>query len=440
MRIALIGFMGAGKSSVAQYLAKDAGLRIAETDDRVIQQSHGKPISDIFQDEGEAYFRERETEALRLILQEEVEVISCGGGVVTRSENIEMLREAGYTLVYLDAPFDLLCERVGGDPSRPLFRDKEKAKELYAQRETLYRTCADLIISILNRPPQFFSRVLLQLFSSSRDGESGSLPLSLFCVVGDPICHSRSPLIHNVAFSKEEVGKYYFAWRHQESGCGHLCALLRNGALAGASVTMPLKEVLLGQVDELTHSAQAIGALNTLYLQNEKLVGENTDWAGIVSAIEERTSFVDKKVGVFGAGGTARAAAYAVREKGGVLHIFNRTQEKAMKLAVEFGGVVGSFSDEAMIRSCDILIQTTSVGMKPNEEQSIVPPECFRPGQVVLDLVYSPKETLFLSFAKKAGAEVIYGDRVFLWQGVRQSEIFSGGKAPVEIMEKALSL
>ncbi len=437
MKIALIGFMGAGKSSVAAALASRNDMRVLECDERIVELCNGKSIPEIFKDEGEGFFRSKESEVLRLIVQENVDVISCGGGVVTQDENVQLLKEHGYRIVYLDAPFELLCERVGGDPSRPLFYDKEKARQLYGEREALYRECADLILPVGEQSASSIAHILMQLLSSSKEEEKKE---SLYSVVGDPICHSRSPLIHNAAFEAFETTKYYFAWRLTGDDCKKLCRLLRSGALAGASVTMPLKEMLLEQVDELTDSAQAIGALNTLYLQEGKVVGDNTDWSGIVRSIEEQTPLVGKKVGVLGAGGTARAAAYAVKEKGGALYIFNRTQEKAQKLAEQFGGTSGALSDEDGIRSCDILIQTTSVGMKPNEEHSVVPAECFRAGQVVLDLVYVPKETRFLLFAKSAGAKVIYGDRVFLWQGVRQSEIFSGGKAPVEVMKRALSL
>lgn len=142
--IIICGFMGSGKSTVGTELAKITGRRFIDTD-ALIEKEQGVAIKAIFATHGEEYFRELEYECCKKISELKNCVISTGGGTLTFDRNVDVLKSGG-KIVFLDADFDIICERIGNSKSRPLFQDKEKARELYEERQEKYLNAADIVI------------------------------------------------------------------------------------------------------------------------------------------------------------------------------------------------------------------------------------------------------------------------------------------------------
>ncbi len=192
-------------------------------------------------------------------------------------------------------------------------------------------------------------------------------------------------------------------------------------------------------LDEIDPVAQKIGAVNTILNRNGRLFGTNTDYAGAVSAIEDVIPVKDRKVIVLGAGGAARAVCAGLAEKGAVVHVANRTPGRARALAEAFGlnwsGLdgIGGFGAQ-------IIINATSVGMRPHEDETpLMDASVFRGALAAMDIVYAPVETRFLKEAGKAGCKTINGLKMLIYQAAGQFELWTGLKAPLKVMEEALT-
>jgi shikimate dehydrogenase len=215
---------------------------------------------------------------------------------------------------------------------------------------------------------------------------------------------------------------------------------MRKMGIHGLACTIPHKIAIMKFLDEIDPIAEKIGAVNTVVNRNGKIVGYNTDWLGAINPLEKITRLSGKTVAVIGAGGAARAVVFGLTKKAAKVTIFNRTKEKADQLAKEFNCHSESIDNKEAIKKVDIIVNTTSVGMKPLENKTPIATENIGKNQIVFDIVYSPSETKLLKEAKKKGAKIIYGKEMLLYQGTAQFEIFTGHKAPVEVMRRALSV
>jgi len=222
---------------------------------------------------------------------------------------------------------------------------------------------------------------------------------------------------------------------------------MRGLGIHGLNVTMPHKSTVIAYLDEVDPAVKFLGSANTILNKNGKLSGFNTDGVGALKALRENgTELSEKKVLLLGAGGAAKAIAFALAEEVGELVVLNRAAEKARELAEALGRmfnkkvVGGSLSPDAIaknLRDSDILINATSVGMKPNLSQSLVAPQWLRSDLTVMDIVYNPVETKLAEDAKAAGAKVISGVEMLIYQGAASFEIWTGRAAPIEVMQKA---
>ncbi len=258
----------------------------------------------------------------------------------------------------------------------------------------------------------------------------------VFGIIGFPLSHSLSPVMHNRAF--EELGinavYLYFPCREVEG----VVAGMKSLSIKGLSVTIPHKEKICRYVDELDPIAKSIGAINTLVNKGEKVIGYNTDAYGAVMALKSRIEDLRaKKVLIIGAGGASRAIGFALKEEGAEISITNRTEQRGIALAKELKAKFYPFSD---IRGdFDIVIQTTPLGMYPEiEKMPSVPDSIFEKKPVVMDIIYNPMETAFLKLAKKKGCETISGVDMFVYQGAKQFELWTGKQAPVSIMRETV--
>ena len=259
----------------------------------------------------------------------------------------------------------------------------------------------------------------------------------IFAVAGNPIAHSLSPLMHSTAFRRENVNAVMLPLKVKS--LDDLLTIVRDLPLDGVAVTMPLKqEVLphLANMDPLTHR---IGACNTLRTGADgKLYGFNTDVAGIVRPLERRMKLHGARILVLGAGGAARAAVFGLVEQGAEVFIVNRTHEKAVALARKAKAHV---LKQALLskQRFDAIINTTPCGMTGIKQQLPIKENELN-ASLVFDLVYTPLETPLLKLAKARGLAVISGLEMFVQQGARQFEIWTGKAAPEAEMLRVVEL
>ncbi|MDP6648100.1 MAG: shikimate dehydrogenase, partial [Candidatus Woesearchaeota archaeon] len=191
----------------------------------------------------------------------------------------------------------------------------------------------------------------------------------------------------------------------------------------------------------IDETAQKIGATNTIVNKNDKLMGYNTDYYGAIEALKEKTPLNNKKALVLGAGGAARAVIYGLKKEGAGITIVNRTKEKAEKLASDFDVKFSEINNmKKLVIDNDIIVNTTSVGMVPNINESIIKEDEFVSGKIVMDIVPIPPNTKLLKIAKSAGCQVISGNRMLLHQAIKQFRLWTGQDPKFKLMESKLKL
>lgn len=259
-------------------------------------------------------------------------------------------------------------------------------------------------------------------------------------IIGDPVAHSLSPVMHNAGYETLGIdNKFVFLGAKVKAGdVSVVIQSMRKMGIHGLACTIPHKVEVTKFLDEINETAKKIGAVNTVLNHRGKLIGFNTDWLGAVTPLEKITTLFGKKVLVLGAGGAARAVVFGLLKRQAKVKIFNRTRETAIKLAEEFGCQTTNLDVKSEIGNFEIIINTTSVGMKPMENKTPIPTKFITKQQIVFDIVYVPFETKLLKEAKKKGAKIIHGIEMLLNQGTAQFEIFTGQKAPEEEMRRAL--
>lgn len=263
-------------------------------------------------------------------------------------------------------------------------------------------------------------------------------------LIGHPVEHSFSPPMHNAAFEALNMDYVYTAFdvdpadlRQAISGAGAL-------NIRGFNVTIPHKIEVMKYLNEIDEIASLIGAVNTIDFKDLK--GYNTDGIGAVKAIGEVTKIKNRNVVIAGAGGASRAISFYIAKYGAdSLTILNRNVEKAKRLAgdVSSSGLIDDVKSDSIgnmdLNDADILINTTPVGMHPNvDDTPVALAGDMHENLVVFDAVYNPNETGLLKQAINAGAKPVYGIKMLLYQGAESFEIWTGRKAPVDVMEDAL--
>ncbi len=264
----------------------------------------------------------------------------------------------------------------------------------------------------------------------------------IYGIIGDPVAHSLSPVMHNAAFEKLGMDAVYLAFRVPKGELKDAIQGAKSLGIAGLNVTIPLKEKALSFVDA-EEVAEKIGAINTIDFSSGTPVGYNTDGIGSLRVLKETVGQIGgKKALILGAGGAARAISFYLDAEGAMVTIANRTKERAAQLAsrlhnADFIGLEGEL--EKRIETSDILINATSVGMHPNEDATLVNADLMHPDLVVFDIVYNPMETKLLKEAKKAGVKKIAdGVKMLVYQGAASFKIWTKMEPPIEAMEKAV--
>lgn len=271
---------------------------------------------------------------------------------------------------------------------------------------------------------------------------------SVAAVIGDPVAHSRSPAILNAAFAASGLD-WVFVGLPVRAGMGtDAVEAMRTLGIRAMSVTMPHKSDVIEALDELSDPAERLGAVNCISRDEDRLVGHNTDGAGLLSALERDGIEVrDARVVVLGAGGAARAAVAALGDSGAAeVVVCNRSHargEAAAALSPVARPVSPGDADAmssliaSVVVSADLLINATPVGMGP-ADPSPVPPEAMHRGLSVVDLIYHPADTPLLRAARTAGAEVASnGIGMLVGQAAEAFGIWTGVEAPIEAMSEA---
>ncbi|OAS13765.1 shikimate dehydrogenase [Paenibacillus oryzisoli] len=268
----------------------------------------------------------------------------------------------------------------------------------------------------------------------------------LYGVFGDPIRHSRSPIMLNRAFQEAGINGVYAAFHVKPEALGEAVRGIRALGYRGVNVTIPHKVDVMNYLDEIDEGAMIVGAVNTIVNENGKLKGFNTDGIGYVRSLKEETGIElkGKRVLVLGAGGAARGVAYALAKEGAsCIYIANRTKERAVELAATisaFTETVGLGMDELenVADNVEFVLNTTSAGMHPNVDELPLPLHLLRPHHLVSDLIYNPRITRFLREAEAIGARIHGGLGMFIYQGAYAFEYWTGTPAPVAAMRQVV--
>lgn len=262
-------------------------------------------------------------------------------------------------------------------------------------------------------------------------------------VIGDPVAHSLSPVIHNAGFVALGLDWVCVAF---PTGTGAAAAALGGMSalgIAGLSVTMPHKAAVIDALDGITATAELLRAVNCISRSESGLFGHNTDGAGFLAAIRADFEFdpAGKVCAVLGAGGAARSVILALAQAGAAeVRVVNRTRESAEK-AVHLAGAAGKVVEVEAIRGADLVINATSVGMAGTSSGSTQDMPCnpslLGADQILADLIYHPRQTELMRQAELQGCRVSNGLSMLIHQAAVAFEIWTGHKAPIEAMTRA---
>jgi len=412
---------------VGKLLALKLGREFIEMDE-LITQKVGLTIPQIVEKNGWEKFRDIEEEITGEVAKRDNIINAAGGGIVTREKNIAQLKESG-VLVWLTASVDTLVRRIGEDSQRPLLVGRSRREDMemtLTERKPRYQKAADLVVDTEDKTPEEVADLIINLLTK------------ICCLIGNPVEHSLSPLIHNAGYQALGINYVYLPLRVRD--IKQAIESIKGLGIRGASVTMPHKTKVIKYIDRIDPLAEKIGAVNTIVNIGGVLTGFNTDCGGALKALEEVTTLGGKKAVLIGSGGAASAIAVGLKAKGVELVVLNRTEDKARKLAkkvkAEDSGGLEKLSE---ISSADILINATSVGMSPKANESIIPKHLLHNRLTVFDTVYNPRETRLLMEARERGCAIVYGYKMLLYQAAMQFELFTGRQAPLAAMESALT-
>lgn len=281
-------------------------------------------------------------------------------------------------------------------------------------------------------------KAFMKLLSGTGSGET-FLPISpatsMFALFGNPVAQSLSPLMHNAAMAAMNYDGRYMAFSVQDLASA--IAGVRAMGIRGVSVTIPWKTAVMAHLDEVDTDALKIGAVNTIVNDNGRLKGYNTDCQGLVQSLEEVMEISRKTFAIIGAGGTARAAVFGILKGGGTPVILARNVERGEELAREWGCSFYPLNDIGKVKA-DCLINTTSVGMMPDVDESPVNGAMLSGFECVMDVIYNPYKTKLLKDAEEKGCVALSGLHMFVHQGAEQIKLWTGLEPPRALMRRVV--
>lgn len=270
-----------------------------------------------------------------------------------------------------------------------------------------------------------------------------------FAVLGHPIGHTLSPVMHNASMQELDFDGIYLALDVHPDRLMEVLPSMALMGFAGVNLTVPHKEIAFRGLEKLDDSAKLFGAANTVEFTENGMVGHNTDGYGFLKALEEAFGKTVEGASIFvlGCGGAGRATALQAATEGAKsLVLADIDAERVQKLEdevksvapdVEIAQALDKETQIELCQTCDLVVQASPVGMK-KDDPSLLPPKAFRAGQRAFDLIYMYPETAFLTTAREAGADIANGLGMLLHQGARAFEIWTGTKPDISAMRKAL--
>ena len=347
---------------------------------------------------------------------------------------------------------------VAGDALLKIVPFADAASDILRVRDLLRSAEPGQVISFCMGPKGVPSRILAPLWGSAavyapRRGETDSAPgqvaledlfelyrfdritpaTRLLGVLGSPVAHSLSPHVHNTALHARRLDYRYLPF--EATTLAEFLPLVSDLRLTGLSVTLPHKEAILNHLDGLDETARRVGAVNTVVKVWNRLEGRNTDVEAALRPLRPRLTLRGARVALMGAGGAGRALLCGLADEGARVTVFNRTPGRARTLARAFGARHLPW-DRLRRFPCDLLINTTSVGLAPESDQSPLPVSWIA-APWVYDIVYNPPLTKLLREARARGHRIIGGLEMFVEQAAAQFTLFTGEPAPLELMRRA---
>jgi len=269
---------------------------------------------------------------------------------------------------------------------------------------------------------------------------------AVYGIIGYPVKHSLSPLMQTAAFKELSLDAVYVPFEVKPENLKEAVLGLKALSVKGFNITVPHKEKVIEHLDFLSEEAEFLGAVNTVKEEEGKLTGYNTDAEGFARSLEEEGVEVEgKRVLMLGAGGAAKAVGYALLKRGAkFLSVVNRNFQRAKALG-ELLGKVGNVliyplkesTVEVLLKDTDIIVNTTSVGMK-KEDPLLFDYSKIPDGITVVDIIYNPCKTPLLKAAKEKGCKTINGLGMLVHQGAVAFEIWTGRRAPISVMKRVL--
>ena len=416
MRIILLGFRYSGKSTIGGALAVVNGFRFVDIDKEIERKTQQK-ISEIVDKNGWKFFRKLELDEYKQHINEDNVVISCGGGFAVNEyfaeEEQQILQEEKGVKILCEIDKECLIDRIKTGIYRPNVKTKNdiitENVELYESRYTAYNSL-DFDVKIDTSNDKIATAIVKK---------------TLCCVVGSPVWHSLSPKIHNFLYKTSNLSDFvYTKCEIKPEKITKLKEIITLFNFRGISITSPYKQEVMKIVDTIDKKAVEIEAVNTIFADNfGKLHGYNTDYLGVLSALEKHIKLTDKKVAVFGSGGGAKSAVIACLERTKNVVLFNRTKEKNDVFATQ-NGIKSCSLDEFVPTDFDVIINATIVGLGTDE--SILTKRQILSKHIVFDMVYNPLKTNLLKNALEKGAMVIYGTDMLIFQALKQNGIYTG--------------
>lgn len=429
--IVLIGPMGCGKSSLGIMAARRLDLEFIDMD-RFIEEKAGMTISRMFEEKGEVFFRDRESEAAIEISKKRGAVIATGGGVVLREENMRALRDTG-CVIFIERPVDDILGDIE-TRSRPLLKGgggAENLRKIYSERYDLYKRYADRVLKNIGAESAAVHKLveIAEIYKNPR-----------FAVLGDPIEHSKSPDIHFPVLL-DFLEKPIYDKMHV--GCGGIPRYLNElKKLRGFNLTMPHKQDIIPYLSGMSREAELSGSVNTVVCRGggggRELFGYTTDGEGFFSALESAgIDFEGKHMLILGSGGVTRAiafrACFANNMKTGIL-ARNEVRAEALKNEILlkipgadiFAGKLCYEILENYVSKADILVNATPQGMTgvDSQWQSFEFIKALPKGAAVCELIYSPPETEFLKETRKLGYKCQNGLPMLIHQALIADELY----------------
>ena len=268
---------------------------------------------------------------------------------------------------------------------------------------------------------------------------NGSTSCKIYGIIGDPLGHSLSPLLHSAAFRQLNMTSVFAAWPLRADKLPAFIEACRLLNIQGVCVTLPHKEAIIPLLDEVTDQARAIGAVNLIYRSGEKLCGDNTDVPGFLEPFRTNPLPTGTKALILGAGGAARSVAAGLKLHGVDITISNRTRQRAVDLATSFALKSVAWNKRGEVEA-DLVVNTTILGLKGEyENETPYPAEFFqKKSGLAYDVIYTPLNTIFLKEARKVGWKTYDGLQMFLGQANLQFITWTGQPLPLAAKDKVM--